>query len=38
MVDINKLLETVSQAGASDLHLAVGNAPVARVNGNLKMV
>ena len=38
MVDINKLLETVSQAGASDLHLAVGNAPVARVNGELKMV
>ena len=38
MVEINKLLETVSQAGASDLHLAVGNAPVARVNGELKMV
>ena len=37
-MDIERLLQTIVQAGASDLHLAVGNPPVARVNGDLKMV
>ena len=38
MLDIDKLLRAVVEAGASDLHLAAGNPPVARVNGALKMV
>ena len=38
MLDIDKILRAVVDAGASDLHLAVGNPPVARVNGALKMV
>ena len=38
MVEIDQLLGTVAQAGGSDLHLAVGNPPVARVHGELKMV
>ena len=38
MIEINKLLKAVVDAGASDLHLAVGNPPVVRVNGALKMV
>ena len=38
MLDIDKLLRAVVDAGASDLHLAAGNPPVARVNGALKMV
>ncbi len=37
-MDIERLLQTIVQAGASDLHLAAGNPPVARVNGDLKMV
>ena len=38
MIDIDRLLQTVVQAGASDVHLAVSSPPVARVNGALKMV
>ena len=38
MVDLFQLLQAVVEAGASDLHLAVANPPVARVNGELKMV
>ena len=38
MIDIANLLKAVVDAGASDLHLAVGNPPVVRVNGSLKMV
>ena len=38
MIDIETLLKAVVDAGASDLHLAVGNPPVVRVNGALKMV
>lgn len=38
MIEIEKLLKIVVDAGASDLHLAVGNPPVVRVNGALKMV
>ena len=38
MVDLFPLLQAVVEAGASDLHLAVANPPVARVNGELKMV
>ena len=38
MLDIEKLLQAVVEAGASDLHLAASNPPVARVNGELKMV
>ena len=38
MVDIDKLLRGVVEVGASDLHLAVPNPPVVRVNGRLKMV
>ena len=38
MLDIEKLLHDVVEAGASDLHLVVSNPPVARVNGELKMV
>ena len=37
-MDIESLLQAVVDAGASDLHLAVDNPPVARVNGALKMV
>ena len=37
-MDIEKLLRAIVQVGASDLHLAVGTPPVARVNGELKMV
>ena len=38
MVDIDRLLQAVVQAGASDVHLAVSCPPVARVNGSLKMM
>ena len=38
MLDIHKLLKAVVAVGASDLHLAASNPPVARVNGALKMV
>ncbi len=38
MIEIEKLLKIVVDAGASDLHLAVGNPPVVRVSGALKMV
>lgn len=38
MIDLLPLLQAVVKAGASDLHLAVGNPPVARVNGELKIV
>ena len=38
MVDIDRLLQGVVEAGASHIHLAVGTPPVARVNGYLKMV
>ena len=38
MVDIERLLQAVVEAGASDLRMAVGNPPVVRVNGALKMV
>ena len=38
MVDIDKLLQAVVEAGASDLHLAVSNPPVVRVNGGLKIM
>ena len=38
MVEIGKLLQGVVNAGSSDLHLVVSNPPVARVNGDLKLV
>ena len=38
MRNIEKLLRAIVEAGASDLHLAASNPPVARVNGELKMV
>ena len=38
MVDIDRLLQAVVQAGASDVHLAVACPLVARVNGALKMM
>ena len=38
MIEIDNLLQSVVQARASDLHLAVGTPPVVRVNGGLKMV
>jgi len=36
MPKIDKLLEIVKAAGASDLHLAAGSAPMVRVNGLLE--
>ena len=38
MVNIDNLLRGIVEAGASDLHLAASNPPIARVNGVLKMV
>jgi Tfp pilus assembly pilus retraction ATPase PilT len=38
MIDIDRLLQSAVQAGASDVHLAVSSPPVASVNGALKMV
>ena len=38
MVDIDKPLRDVVDAGASDLHLAVSNQPVVRINGDLHIV
>ena len=38
MVDVDKLLTGVVEAGASDVHLAVDNPPVVRVHGQLKIV
>ena len=35
-MDITQLLSTAVQAGASDLHLKVGNYPVMRVHGELR--
>jgi twitching motility protein PilT len=37
-MDVDRLLQAIVQVGGSDLHLTVGNPPVARVNGELKMV
>lgn len=37
-MDIRVLLRKAAQLGASDLHLAVGNPPTARVNGVLKSI
>ena len=37
-MNIEKLLQTVVEVGGSDLHMAVANPPVVRVNGELKMV
>jgi len=34
-MDINELLKTIVELGGSDLHLKVGNHPVARVKGKL---
>ncbi len=34
-LSINDILDLVIQEGASDLHLAVGNPPVLRINGSL---
>ena len=38
VVNIDNLLRGIVEAGASDLHLAASNPPIARVNGVLKMV
>ena len=38
MVDLDNLLSTVVEVGASDLHMAASNPPVVRVNGVLKIV
>ena len=35
MLDINRLLTTAVEAGASDIHLTVGIPPKMRVNGRL---
>jgi len=35
MVNINSLLKTTQETGASDLHLTVGSPPVLRINGKL---
>ena len=36
--DIDKLLKTAVELGASDLHLAVGNPPAVRTNGRLQVL
>ena len=38
MIDVEQLIQTVVEAGASDLHLAVPNPPAVRVNGALRMI
>ncbi len=38
MAKIDQLLQIVKEADATDLHLAVGNVPVIRVNGDLDVV
>ena len=38
MIDVEQLIQTVVEAGASDLHLAVPNPPVVRVNGTLRFI
>ena len=36
MIDINRMLQTAIEAGASDIHLTVGIPPKMRVNGRLE--